>query len=119
MAIVLLFFPGGERWQGRGQRSARAVVSSARMRLSSSSLQSRSIRSSYMQLSLQDHLTCRRTRINDLKPCPNVFPAVQERWLLAFSVSTQLFHRFNSESQVILVFGTLKQSLWQKLPKTQ
>src|SRR2546421_10342268 len=98
MAIVLLFFPGGERWQERGQRSAEAVVSSARMRLSSSSLQSRSIRSSYMQLSFQDHLTCRRTRISDLKPCPNVFPAAQESCLLAFSASSQLFHRVNSEN---------------------
>jgi hypothetical protein len=37
--------------------------------------------------------------------------------LLAFSASSQFYHRFNSESKAILVCGTSKQWRWQLLPQ--
>jgi hypothetical protein len=43
-----------------------------------------------------------------LKNCPNVSSPVSEQCLLAFSASSQYYHRFNSESSAILVCSTLK-----------
>src|SRR2546426_11819265 len=53
--------------------------------------------------------------ISDLKLCPNVSPPVPEQCLLAFSASSRYSHRFNSESQAILVCSTSKQRRWQLL----
>ena len=55
--------------------------------------------------------------INALKGCPNISPPVREQRLLAFSASSQYYHRFNSESPAILVYNTLKQKRWQLLPQ--
>jgi hypothetical protein len=55
--------------------------------------------------------------IGDPKLCPNVSPPVPEQCLLAFSASSQYYHRFNSESSDILVCSTLKQRRWQLLPQ--
>jgi hypothetical protein len=53
--------------------------------------------------------------ISDLKARPSVFLVVQERSLLAFSASSQLFHRFNSQSYYMPVFNESKQRIWQRL----
>src|SRR5947209_2346534 len=37
--------------------------------------------------------------------------------LLAFSASSQSFHRFNSERQTIVAYSTSKQKHWQLLPQ--
>jgi hypothetical protein len=41
----------------------------------------------------------------------------QVQCLLAFSASSQYYHRFNSESSAILACSTLIQRLWQLLPQ--